>query len=368
MKKIFLINIISSILISKNTFAQTIDTIINVGNGHQLHFNIIKGKGAPILFESGFGNGAEVWKNITKQIADVTSATIITYDRLSFGDNAHNYKIGFLFEIKALEVGLQKLGYANKNMMLVSHSLGGLYNSYYASRHPKEVKAAVLIDDANACSLAVSVSAKKSPKEDILEKYFANILDTVIQNPMPLHIPVLDIVAVDHTDENGNKDTVWINCHKSFVAQSPKRSILLAYGVGHYVFVDNPLLAINAIIKQYAIFLAPDQKNNIIEKGYALELAMINDIKKNEVKCGHSEDDLNTWGYSLLENKETEKAIEVFKLNSVLNPSSWNAYDSLAEAYLKASNKDLAIKNYKKSLELNSKNENATKVLEQLLK
>ena len=78
--------------------------------------------------------------------------------------------------------------------MLVSHSLGGLYNSYYASRHPKEVKAAVLIDDANACSLAVSVSAKKSPK----------------------------------------------------------RSILLAYGVGHYVFVDNPLLAINAIIKQYA--------------------------------------------------------------------------------------------------------------------
>ena len=50
------------------TNAQTIDTLVKVGSGHELHFNIIKGKGTPILFESGLGDGASIWNNITKQI------------------------------------------------------------------------------------------------------------------------------------------------------------------------------------------------------------------------------------------------------------------------------------------------------------
>jgi Flp pilus assembly protein TadD len=67
-----------------------------------------------------------------------------------------------------------------------------------------------------------------------------------------------------------------------------------------------------------------------------------------------------------LEKNETEKAIELFKLNVLLNPEGWNTYDCLAEAYLKSGNKEFAIKNYKKSLELNPKNDNAIKVLEQI--
>jgi hypothetical protein len=35
--------------------SQTIDTLIDVG-GYRLHFNIITGKGVPILFESGGGD------------------------------------------------------------------------------------------------------------------------------------------------------------------------------------------------------------------------------------------------------------------------------------------------------------------------
>lgn len=366
MKKLIILYSIFSGLFPKITTAQIIDTLINVGSDHQLHFTIIKGKEAPILFESGLGNGEDVWENITKQIADVTGATIITYDRLSYGQNPRNYQIGFENEITALETGLQKLGYSNKNIMLVSHSLGGMYNSFYASRHSNEVKAVVLIDDANVCTLSSYFKMVNKDQDDTIKKYLTNILDIVIKNPMPKNIPLIDIIAEQHSDENGNMDTMWLNCHKNFVAQSPSRKFLMAYGVGHYIFLENPSLAIDAIITQYANFLAPKQKAIILEKGYALALAMVNESKKNEVKCGHSEDDLTTWGYSLLQNNETEKAIEVFKLNVTLNPDGWNTYDSLAEAYLKAGNKDLAIKNYKKSLELNPKNENATKVLKQI--
>jgi len=247
--------------------AQTIDTLVSVGKGQYLQFTIIKGNGAPILFESGLGNGADVWKNITPQIAEVTGATIITYNRLSYGELPQNYKIGFLNEIQALENGLQKLGYAHRNMMLVSHSLGGMYNSFYASRHPAEVKTAVFIDDANACSLTAYFKAEKSIQIDVVRNYLSDILDTVIKNPMPLHIPVLDVVATNHTDDNGDKDTMWFNCHQRFVAQSKVRTLLVADGVGHYIHTENPPLVVNAIVTQYARFMAPSRKNTIIEKG-----------------------------------------------------------------------------------------------------
>jgi tetratricopeptide (TPR) repeat protein len=65
----------------------------------------------------------------------------------------------------------------------------------------------------------------------------------------------------------------------------------------------------------------------------------------------------NTNGYRLLAAGKVNEAIEVFKLNVQLFPKSWNAYDSLGEAYAKAGNKPLAIQNYEKSVQLNPKNE-----------
>ena len=47
-----------------------------------------------------------------------------------------------------------------------------------------------------------------------------------------------------------------------------------------------------------------------------------------------------------------------------LYPNDSNAYDSLGEAFMNAGRKDDAITNYKKSLELNPKNDNAVKMLE----
>jgi cytochrome c-type biogenesis protein CcmH/NrfG len=44
-------------------------------------------------------------------------------------------------------------------------------------------------------------------------------------------------------------------------------------------------------------------------------------------------------------------------------PRAFNPYDSLGEAYLKAGNRDLAVKNYQQSLELNPHNKNAAEKL-----
>ena len=75
---------------------------------------------------------------------------------------------------------------------------------------------------------------------------------------------------------------------------------------------------------------------------------------------------LNDLGYTLLREKRIAEAIAVFKINAELYPQSANVYDSLGEAYLANGNKDLAAANYKKSLEIDPKNQNAASVLKKL--
>ncbi|HBB95025.1 MAG TPA: serine hydrolase [Blastocatellia bacterium] len=79
-----------------------------------------------------------------------------------------------------------------------------------------------------------------------------------------------------------------------------------------------------------------------------------------------SESELNELGYELLGKNQTQDAIEILKLNVEEFPLSWNVYDGLGEAFMKNGNKELAIENYKKSLELNPKNSNAQAMLKKL--
>jgi CubicO group peptidase (beta-lactamase class C family) len=95
------------------------------------------------------------------------------------------------------------------------------------------------------------------------------------------------------------------------------------------------------------------------------------ELLKNEhsEEYNFSESELNMLGYYLLENKKkTEDAIEIFKLNLDVYPKYANGYDSLAEAYMKSGKKDLAIKNYAKSLELDPNNTSAVEKLNELIK
>ena len=61
---------------------------------------------------------------------------------------------------------------------------------------------------------------------------------------------------------------------------------------------------------------------------------------------------VNLLGYEHIQLGDTEGAVEILKLNVAGYPDSPNSYDSLADAYLAAGEKDLALKNAKKALEL----------------
>ncbi len=78
------------------------------------------------------------------------------------------------------------------------------------------------------------------------------------------------------------------------------------------------------------------------------------------------EDELDTLGYHLLHTNQYKDAIRIFQLNIETYPQSGNAYDSLAEAYMDDGNKEQAIANYRKSLQLKPTNRNAVRVLRKL--
>jgi CubicO group peptidase (beta-lactamase class C family) len=79
-----------------------------------------------------------------------------------------------------------------------------------------------------------------------------------------------------------------------------------------------------------------------------------------------SEGTVNTAGYTLMGRKKLDDAIPIFQKNVELHPDSWNACDSLGEAYMKHGDKELAVKNYRKSVELKPTNENGVAALKKL--
>ncbi|UCC44940.1 MAG: hypothetical protein JSU65_03180 [Candidatus Zixiibacteriota bacterium] len=72
---------------------------------------------------------------------------------------------------------------------------------------------------------------------------------------------------------------------------------------------------------------------------------------------------INGLGYAFISRHLLEQAIAVLRLNVIAYPKSANAYDSLAEAFMKAGDRENAIENYRISLELNPENANAAEKL-----
>lgn len=366
------------LLFSLSIHSQTQDTLVNVG-GYNMHFRIMKGEGTPILFEAGAGNDASVWHGILEKIHNVTGTTLITYDRSGFGTSELNPKLkndadfGIENGIKELETGLSKLGYDNE-IILVSHSYGGLYNLLYAHKYPKKVKSVVLIDVTlnnfwNEELLTMrdnmfDTSTIVKPSGDYyMNANFNEIMRYMRSIEFPNNIPIINVFPENSfagfPEVLSNR---WRMLHKEFNHNKNNVENIIAYGSAHAVFQDNPGLIINTIIKAYSATLNENQQRELLQKALDNAIEMSIETKVNN----RSEHDLNELGYSFLRNEELEKAMEVFKLNTLLFPDSFNVYDSYGEVLLMADKKAEAMKMYEKSLELNPENENAKNVLLEL--
>lgn len=106
-----------------------------------------RGQGqAAVVFEAGFGQGAQVWNAVIAELGD--DCNCIAYGRAGLGQS------GTDGTPKTIEAHLHDLAAIIEQLapgapvVLVGHSYGGLLATEFARRHPERLRGLVLVDPA----------------------------------------------------------------------------------------------------------------------------------------------------------------------------------------------------------------------------
>jgi tetratricopeptide (TPR) repeat protein len=83
--------------------------------------------------------------------------------------------------------------------------------------------------------------------------------------------------------------------------------------------------------------------------------------------AGWLERRINGQGYELLRAKRFDESIAVFRFNTQAFPEAFNTWDSLGEACQAKGDHDEAIRHFERSLELNPDNQNARRMIDQIV-
>ncbi len=131
--------------------------------------------------------------------------------------------------------------------------------------------------------------------------------------------------------------------------------------------VNNALLSYRAKMPEQKIFTFQDFNDLAALRKYENLSGIYDSIMNQNPSFTLPEGNLNTLGLQLVFDPNTSnQGIRVFLFAIKIFPTSSNLFDSLAEGYLFVGNRELAIENFEKSLELNSQNQNAIDRLDQL--
>lgn len=102
------------------------------------------------------------------------------------------------------------------------------------------------------------------------------------------------------------------------------------------------------------------------KQGYDHATQITLDLKQHDTAFVLPESDVNDLGFILLGKRMKKEAIYILQYNLAAHPNSADAYEGLAEAYDDMGDKDLAIENFKKVIELNPKNNYAANRIKKL--
>jgi CubicO group peptidase (beta-lactamase class C family) len=177
-----------------------------------------------------------------------------------------------------------------------------------------------------------------------------------------------------HISKGAEGDVIWHNggtggyrTFVGFVKETGKGVVVLtnsdkgADDLGFHLLNPEAKLM---VVKKSAL---PGLKKTLDEQGADAAMSLYEKLKKEPANTYEfNENDLNNLGYAYLQGGNTKAALTIFKINVLEYPKSFNVYDSYGEALLKDGQKEAAIENYKKSVELNPGNTGGVEALEKL--
>ena len=122
------------------------------------------------------------------------------------------------------------------------------------------------------------------------------------------------------------------------------------YALQNRTHLEQGLKWINTAAAQNNTFTTLSTKSAILkEMGKTAEA----DSTMDKAMAMATNNELNAYGYQLMNAGQKDKAIEVFILNTKKNPKDPNTFDSLGEAYFTNGDTKNAIASFKKSLSMN---------------
>ena len=225
-----------------------------------------QGQGAvTVVFESGFGQGAGVWKDTIANLG--ADCTCIAYARAGLG------KSGTDGTPKTIEQHLQDLTAVmdtlapDRKVVLVGHSYGGLLATEFARQHPQRLLGLVLVDPATMGQRHDFMRADRErvladdkamlsmlpPKMAEDYKLLIAQLDNAPETPRSL--PDLPVALLTSTqvaaepfvfEETAQGKALWKHEHADLFA-GVSRGMHEYYATGHNIHRENPKAVAEAI-------------------------------------------------------------------------------------------------------------------------
>jgi pimeloyl-ACP methyl ester carboxylesterase len=352
---------------------------VDVG-GHKLRLQVA-GAGTPtVVLDYGLGGSIENWNNVFPEVARFTR--VVAYDRAGYGKSEPGPEPRSQTRIATELRTLLHRAQVAPPYVLVGHSLGGANIRAFAHLFKDEVAGLVFVDPFN---VNIFTSQSEKEREEAMAQQEAALKDAPAgvqaewrflksenQNNFPQvrsfgappDVPMMVLVA------GRGRPPRWVKSlldeYGTWVAEASEAGLVITPESRHAMPNDDPALVISAIRR--VVF--PSAQNALAraikDKGVDAAIALYRQMRLRYPAEFLSESLLNTLGYQQLNAKRTQEAIALFKLNVEMYPNAFNPYDSLAEAYMVQGDREAAVKNYRKSLELNPNNTNAVTMLKKL--
>jgi pimeloyl-ACP methyl ester carboxylesterase len=255
--------VLSILLIVAAAAPAIVDRVIDV-NGVAIHLRCggERRAGQPlVVLEAGAFNSADTWRDVHSPTAEF--ARVCAYDRPGRGTSptvkGEFTPTEYIQLIRGL---LQRAGEAPP-YAIVGHSMGGLIAMHYATLHPPEVAAMVLVDSShqdqmrrfNALPPPPAGSAPKPspamaamPPEPVS---FLSLIEALQKQPWRGDIPLIVLSRGKPnptTDANAAaRDVIWTELQRDLATRSRKSELIVGKNSGHYVHNDEPHLVIEAV-------------------------------------------------------------------------------------------------------------------------
>jgi pimeloyl-ACP methyl ester carboxylesterase len=349
-----------------------------VVEGHKMHYHIA-GSGSPtVIFEGGVTDDLNSWNPVFSEVARFTKA--VCYDRMGLGSSEATTTPRSFKQIATELHSLLHNAHIPPPYIIVGHSMAGGTIRAFAHLYKNEIAGMVFLDcmteyDVKGMpkdSIEKNIppqSLSKSTKPAEVELYF--LRNEVLSNfsEMRSFSPLPDVpVHVFIGQKNIYPEVVSnrIEWYTKTISNQSESSLTVLPASSHYIHRDYGGLVVSAI--RQMMFPNADNvlRKTLQEHGTDSCIAQYKKMKIGYPAGYITEGTLNKLGYEVLQTENFQDAIKLFSLNANMYPTSFNTYDSLAEAYMKAGNKKEAIRNYEKSLYFNPSNSNAAKMLEKL--